>query len=166
VSKIRVLVADDHPTFREGLCRLLGTEEDIEIVGQAANGEEAVRLVIELTPDVAIIDIAMPLVDGIEAARQIKEAGSTTAIMMVSAYDYESYLIGSLQAGAAGYLPKSVPVSELIGAVRLVRSQEAVFDLKGIRCLLDHMSGNGNNGELTTRLRQREMEILRKVAKG
>ena len=119
MKKIRVLVADDHPTFREGLCHFLDGQEDIEVVAQPADGEEAVKLAMELIPDVAIIDIAMPRVNGIEAARQIKEALPAIAILMVSAYDYESYLVGSLRAGAAGYMLKNAPVSELISAVRL-----------------------------------------------
>ncbi|MBI2858549.1 MAG: response regulator transcription factor [Chloroflexi bacterium] len=166
MKKLRVLVADDHPTFREGLCHFLEKEPDIEIVGQSADGEETIRLARELIPDVAIIDIAMPKVSGIEAARQIKETCPTVAILMVSAYDYESYLAGALEAGAAGYLLKNAPVSELISAVRLVHSEEAVFNLKSIRKMFHTIGGKSPKGKPAPNLHAREVEVLKRIAKG
>ncbi len=166
MKKIRVLVADDHPTFREGLCHFLDSQEDIEVVGQSADGEEAVKLAREIIPDVAIIDIAMPRVNGIEAARQIKEACPAIAILMVSAYDYESYLVGSLRAGAAGYMLKNAPISELISAVRLVCSEEAVFNLKGISKVLDRITTKDGEKKNNMGLQRRELDILKRVARG
>ncbi len=120
MDKIKVLVADDHPTFREGLCHFIEAEEDLEVVARSADGPNTVSLAKELNPDVAIIDVSMPGLNGIEAARQVKEACPKTAIIMVSAYDYESYVLASLQAGAVGYLLKDTPVRELVSAIRMV----------------------------------------------
>ncbi len=167
MNKIKVLVADDHPTFREGLCHFLTEEKDMEVVAKAADGEETVRLAKQLLPDVAIIDVAMPKLNGIEAARQIKAACPTTAIFMVSAYGYESYLLASVRAGAAGYLLKNAPVGELISAVRSVRSGEAVFDLKAIGKILARVATEeGGERKGLGRLHQRELQILKIAAKG
>ena len=165
-KKIRVLVADDHPAFRDGLCRFLEEENDIEVVGRPADGVEAVMLVKELHPDVAIIDVVMPQLGGIEAAREIKAACPTTAILMLSAYDYGSYLLASLQAGVAGYVSKSTPVSELVSSIRLVHAGRAVFDLRGVKKVISYVSGNSKPGKNTSRLRQRELDVLELAAKG
>ena len=167
MKKIRVLVADDHPTFREGLCHFLENEKDMEVVARPTDGEETVRLAKELLPDVAIIDVAMPKLNGIEAARQIKAANPTTAILMVSAYAYESYLLASVRVGAAGYLLKTAPVSELISAVRSVISGEAVFDLKGISKILGRLATEpGAESKGLEGLHDREVQILKIAAKG
>jgi len=166
MKRIRVLVADDHPTFREGLCYFLRNEGDIEIVAQPVDGQETVRLAKEFIPDVAIIDIAMPVINGIEAARQIKEACPTIAILMVSAYDYESYLIGAIRAGAAGYMLKTAHVSEIISAIRLLCSDEAVFNLKSITKVLDRITVNNGEKRGSVGLHQREVEILKQAARG
>ena len=167
MDRIRVLVADDHPAFREGLCRLLEEEEDLEVVARAADGEEALRLAKELLPDVAIIDVAMPEVNGIEAATQIKASCPATAVLMISAYNYQSYILASLRAGAAGYLLKNAPLRELINAVRFVHAGEAVFDLKATSSILRRLVAD--NAEERTglgRLQHRELEVLRTAAKG
>ena len=167
MEKIKVLIADDHPVFREGLCRFLEDEEDIEVVDQATDGKEIVDLTRKLKPDVAIIDVAMPRLNGIEAAKQVKEACATTAIIMLSAYDYEAYILASLRAGAAGYLLKDTPLSELVNAVRMVHKGEAVFSFKATsylfrRITADNGCGHGSGGEL----HDREQQILKLVAKG
>ncbi len=143
----------------------LSDQPDIEVVGQPGNGEEAIKMAKELLPDVAIIDIAMPELNGIAAAKQIKEACPTVAILMVSAYDYESYLIGSLKVGAAGYMLKNAPVGELINAVRLVRSGEAVFDLKSIRKILNTENSESGTGMIPD-LHDRELDVLKAAAGG
>jgi DNA-binding NarL/FixJ family response regulator len=167
IKKIKVLVADDHPVFREGLCRLLEDEKDIEVVAQAADGKEAIKLAKELLPDVAIIDVVMPGVGGIEATRQIKAACPATAILMVSAYAYEAYILASLQAGAAGYLLKNALSSQLVNAIRLVHGGEAVFNFKAISKSMRRIIGD--KGELKGSLEglhRRELEVLKLAAKG
>lgn len=165
-KKIRVLIADDHPAFREGLCHFLEEEKDMEVVGKPADGVEAVRLVKELHPDVAIIDVVMPQLGGIEAAREIKAACPTTAILMLSAYDYGSYLLASLQAGVAGYILKGTPISELVSSIRLVHAGRAIFDLKGVKKVISYVAGSSKPGKRTGRLRQRELDVLELAAKG
>src|SRR3990170_8453226 len=108
-EKIRVIIAEDHAVVREGTRQLLEREADIEVVGEAANGAEAVVLVEGLSPDVAIIDISMPVMSGIEATEKIKAVRPTTAVLILTAYDDDQYVFALLAAGAAGYLLKDVP---------------------------------------------------------
>ena len=167
MEKIKILVADDHSIFREGLCQLLEGEEDLEVVAKAADGEEAVRLAKELVPDMAIIDVIMPKINDIEAVRQIKEACPTTAILVLSAYNYESYLLASVQAGAAGYLLKDTPLHELLCAIRAVHAGKVVFDLKAAGEMLHYLApGKGGERRDLEKLHHREMEVLKLAAKG
>jgi len=167
MEKIKVLVADDHPVFREGLCQLLEHEEDLECVAKPADGEEAVRLAKELLPDVAIIDIAMPKLNGIEAVKQIKAAHPATAILIVSAFSYESYILASLRAGAAGYLLKSTSLRELTNAIRSVHAGEAVFDFRATSKILRRLADDkGEERRNLEELYPRELEVLRLAGKG
>lgn len=169
VEKIRVLLADDHPTFREGLCRLLKEEADLEVVAQAGDGEEAVTLASELLPDVAIIDVAMPTLNGIETTRQIKVACPATAVLIVSAYGYESYVLGAIEAGAAGYLMKNVRVSELVAAVRALHAGETVLNSTAAHKVFSRLAytrGRVSLKEAPQELHQRELEVLWLAAKG
>ena len=117
---IRVLLTDDHALVREGTRRLLETETDVEVVAEAASGEEAVESTKKLHPDIAIMDIAMPGMGGIEATRAIKVSWPETAVLVLSAYDDEPYLMKLLEVGAAGFLLKNVHGQELINAIRAV----------------------------------------------
>jgi two-component system, NarL family, response regulator LiaR len=167
MDKIRVLVADDHPAFREGLCKFLSEETDMEVVAKPENGEEAVQLARELKPDVAVLDVAMPKLNGVDAARQIVSISPKTAILVVSAFGYEAYLLASIRAGAAGYMLKNAPVSDLVSAVRMVHRGEALFNLKSIRQVLSQLSIDGRTLKSSrTELRKRELETLKLVARG
>ncbi len=170
MDKIRLIIADDHPTFRNGLARILEDEEDIECVATAADGIEAVRLVAELKPDVAIIDVSMPNLNGINATERIKEDCSRTAILIVSAFDCESYVLAALQAGAAGYMLKDTPLNELVSAIRLVYRGDSVLDIKATDKLVHYLRGGiGQNGGTKTgsaRLHARELEVLKLTARG
>ena len=169
MEKIRVLIADDHPSFREGLSRLLEEEGDIEVVAQAGDGLEAVKLASELLVGVAIIDVAMPRLNGIEATRQIKAACPATAILIVSAFDYESYVLGAVEAGAAGYLLKNVRVRELVAAIRALHTGEMVLGPTAANKLfssLTHTTGRVIPGQARRELQQRELEVLKLAAKG
>lgn len=167
MEKIRLLIADDHPAFREGLSRLLEEEEDLECVAISADGTEAVKLAKELHPDVAIIDVSMPNLDGIKATEEIKAACPDTAVLMVSAFDYQSYVLASLQAGASGYMSKDRPLRELISAIRLVRGGDSILDLKAtdaiVHCLID--SGRGRKTSFDE-LQSRELDVIKLTAKG
>src|SRR4030042_351954 len=127
VDKIKILIADDHAVVREGTRQLLEKETDLVVVAEACDGEEAVRLAGSTKPDVAIIDIAMPNVDGIEATKQIKTLYPDIAVLILTAYDDDQFVFGLLEAGAAGYLLKSVRGRELIDAVRRIHAGESVL---------------------------------------
>ena len=127
MGKIKILIADDHAVVREGTRQILEQEPDLEVVAEAADGKEAVRLTDNFNPNVAIIDIAMPELDGIEATKQIKMLHPNIAVLILTAYDDDQFVFSLLEAGAAGYLLKSVRGSELIDAVRAVNAGESVL---------------------------------------
>jgi len=167
MSKIRVMVADDHPTFRDGLSRLLSDETDLEIVANPGDGEQVVELAGKLKPHVIVMDINMPRLNGIEAARKIKADCPDIAIIMVSAYSYPSYVLAALRAGADGYLLKNSSITKLLRAIRLVFSGEGVFDMKATGSILRRLT----NDKMEARkdldeLRPREMQVLTLAAKG
>ena len=167
MNKIRVLVADDHPAFREGLSQLLNKQEDIEVIAEASDGQQAVELAKDTQPDVALIDIAMPGVNGIEAAKQIKVICPQTAIIMLTAYDYQSYILACLQIRTAGYLLKSSPVPEIAGATRSAYSGRGVFDLKVLDAAMNRWSRSGVGKEpVVEGLHEREFQVVKLVAKG
>ncbi len=167
MEKIRVLVADDHPVFREGLVSLLIQEEDIEVIAQASNGVEAVEKAHQLSPDVAVLDVSMPELNGIETTKKIKAASPTTAILVLTAYDYDSYVLGAIEAGAAGYLLKSVRVRDLVRAIRALHSGETVLGPHATRKLLSRLvSTKGEGVEVSQPLHSRELEVLKTAAKG
>jgi len=167
MGKIRVLVADDHPLFREGLCRLFQDEEGLECIAMAEDGEEAVKLTQELRPDVAILDVNMPKLTGIDAARQIKQTCPKTAVLMLSAYKYNHYVITSIQAGVDGYLLKNTPRSELIESIRMIHSGKGIFNIEAISKILRRLtSGTGSAESGPNELRKRELEVLKLTARG
>jgi DNA-binding NarL/FixJ family response regulator len=167
MSKIRVMVADDHPGFRDGLSRILSDETDFEIVANPRDGEQAIELASKLKPHVIVMDISMPRLNGIEAARQIKADCPDIAILMVSAYSYPSYALAALRAGADGYLLKNASIKRLLGAIRLVSSGEGVFYMKTTGSILHRLAGNKvEKRKDLEELRPREMQVLTLVAQG
>ncbi|MEW6033364.1 MAG: response regulator transcription factor [Chloroflexota bacterium] len=169
MEKIRVLLAEDHIVVRQGTRQLLEREEDLEVVGEAGDGEEAVRLALQLKPDVIIMDVAMPKLSGIEATKQIKALLPTTSVLVLTGYDYEEYIFGLLDAGAAGYLLKSVSGDELVNAIRAVYSGEPVLHTVVIRKLMTRLkpaTGRTAGAPPAELLSKREMEVLSMVAKG
>jgi len=165
-KEIRVVIADDHPAFREGLCRLLEEETDITVAGTAADGEEAVRQVAEHKPDVAVLDVTMPKLNGIEAAKQIHSDSPDTSVLIVSAHDFSSYILAALRAGAAGYILKTAALDEIINAVRLVNAGEGVFDLKAGGRILCRLADGKIEKRAVDLLHPRELEVLKLAAKG
>ncbi len=165
-AKIRVLIADDHPHSSKGLGRLLDGEE-LVVVATAQSGAEAIELAAQLRPNVALIDVAMPGLSGIEAARQLKKTCPETAIIMFSAYDYEAYVSASLQAGASGYLLKDANIDKLVNAIKIVHEGGSVFDRRvtenTVRSLYVEPKAVRQR---MPKLNGRQLEVLRLVAKG
>jgi len=167
--KTKILIADDHPLLREALCQVFSNQKDMEIVGQAGNGEEAIDLASQLKPDILVMDIVMPKFDGLEASRQIKKIAPNTAILILTAYDDDNYVLGLLEAGATGYLMKSAKGQDLVEAVRAVRAGESVLHPKIIEKLLKQaMAKPAETVELKIKglLSDREMEMLKLLATG
>ena len=169
MDRIRVLIADDHTLVRDGTRRILEAEKDLEVVAEASNGEEAVALTSSLRPDVAIIDIAMPVLDGIEVTRQIKALYPATAVLILTAHDNDQFIYSLLEAGAAGYLLKSVRSQELVDAVRALHAGESVLHPAIARKVLNYFaspSGRDKKRGRSETLTQRELDILKLVTKG
>ena len=169
MGRIKILLADDHVLVRQGTRELLEREGDMEVVAEAGDGEEAVRLVATERPDVAIMDISMPKLNGIEATRQIKALRPATAVLVLTAYGDDEYVFALLEAGAAGYLLKDVPVNELVKAVRAVHAGEAVLHPAIARKVIDRFAQPaGERGEESAldQLTERETEVLGLAAKG
>jgi NarL family two-component system response regulator LiaR len=166
---IRVLIADDHTMVREGTRELLEQETDLTVVAEAGDGEEAVRLADTFKPDVAIIDISMPRLNGIEATKQIKALYPSLAVLILTAYDDDEYVFSFLEAGAAGYLLKTVRGSELIAAIRALHAGETVLHPIITRKVLKRFVPDidvSEKQETHGTLSNREMEILKLAAKG
>lgn len=170
MDKIRVIIAEDHAVVREGTRQIIERQEDIEVVGEAANGAEAVALVERVNPDVAIVDISMPVMSGIEATEKIKATHPGTAVLILTAYDDDQYIFALLGAGAAGYLLKDVPAAEVVRAIRSVHAGEPVLHPAIARKVLARFAAerqveqpvSSDDGLLT----KRERDILRLAACG
>ena len=169
VRKIRIVIADDHAVVRQGTRSLLERENDMEVVGEAGDGEEAIRIIDQLKPDVAILDIAMPKLNGVEVTRQIKPRHPSLAILVLTAYDDDEYVFALLEAGAAGYLLKDVDSREVVDAVRAVYAGESVLHPVIARKVVSRFrppsieTGKDKPGIV---LSEREMEVLKLAARG
>ena len=169
MKEITILLADDHVLLRQGTRELLEREKDLEVIGEAGDGEEAVRLAQGLHPHVVIMDVAMPKLNGIEATRKIKENQPDTAVLILSAYDDDQYVFAILEAGAAGYLLKDVPYQELVEAIRAVHAGESILHPTIARKVINRFASPGGAGALDVeadQLSHREMDVLKLAAQG
>ncbi len=174
---IRILLVDDQPLMRLGFRMILSAEPDFTVVGEAADGEQAVILTAELRPDVVLMDVRMPGTDGVEATRRIAQERPEARVLILTTFDLDEYAFTGLQAGASGFLLKDVPPAELTGAIRAVASGDAVVSPRVTRRLLDtfarSLNADGTNAAdqagrdpRLEDLTQREREVLEQVAAG
>jgi DNA-binding NarL/FixJ family response regulator len=166
---IRVLLVDDQELMRMGFRMVLGAQEDVDVVGEAANGLDAVHLAERLRPDVVLMDVRMPVLDGVEATKLIAEAG-TAKILVMTTFDLDEYALSALRNGASGFLLKDTPPGDLVSALRAVASGDAVVSPSVTKRLLSRFLGDGG-GELRDAavleaLTEREREVLVLIAKG
>ncbi|SBT41910.1 response regulator [Micromonospora narathiwatensis] len=168
---VRILLADDQPLLRTGFRMVLGTEDDLDIVAEAGDGLEAVELSRRLLPDVVLMDIRMPRMDGVAATRAIVDARLPVRVLILTTFDLDEYVVGALRAGASGFLAKDVPAEDLVTAIRTVAAGEAVVAPRILRRLLDRFADVLPDPAATppralSALTEREREVLVQVARG
>ncbi|MGM1063557.1 response regulator [Saccharothrix sp. Mg75] len=166
---IRVLLVDDQELMRMGFRMVLGAQEDVDVVGEAGDGLDAVHLAASLRPDVVLMDVRMPVLDGVEATKRIAEAG-TSKVLVMTTFDMDEYALSALRNGASGFLLKDTPPNDLVSALRAVASGDAVVSPSVTKRLLARFLGDGG-GELRDAsvleaLTEREREVLVLIAKG
>ncbi len=169
MDKIKILIADDHAVVREGTRKILEEEQDLEVIAEAVDGVEAVRLATELKPDVAIMDISMPNLDGIEATRQIKALCPGITVLILTVYDDDQFIFSLLEAGAAGYLLKDIRGRDLVNAVRAVHGGESVLHPSIASKVLNRFVRTPDDSQKRVTfeaLSKREKDILRLATRG
>ena len=169
MAKIRILLTDDHTLFRQGIRTLLSAESDLEIVGEAANGAEAVEKVTEFRPDIVLMDIGMPGLSSFEATRQIKKVRPDTKILFLTMYDDEDYLVQCMEVGASGYVLKDSPAQQLLAALRDVHRGGSYLSPRMLSQLVDDFRSRIKTAHRQPRfatLTAREKEILKLLAEG
>jgi DNA-binding NarL/FixJ family response regulator len=163
---IRVVLGDDHTLVREGLRRSIESADGVEVVGEASNGADMVRLAREARPDVVVLDIRMPEMDGIEAARRITTELDSTRVVMLTAYDDRHFVVEAVRAGARGYVLKSKDAEHLLEAVRLVHEGHMVIDPELVVALAEELSAAKTRDAGAESLTEREVEVLQLLAFG
>jgi DNA-binding NarL/FixJ family response regulator len=165
MSDIRVLIADDHPVVRQGLRTFLGTVDGIEIVGEATDGSEAVELTEQLKPDVVLMDLGMPNVDGIEATKRIVESDGNAKVIALTSFATDDKVFPSIRAGAVGYLLKEAEPADLAEAIRKVHRGESILHPSITERLMQEVAASTPRAHRTD-LTRRELEVLRLIARG
>jgi len=166
MDKIKILVVDDHAVLRDGIHALLGLNDDIEIVGEASEGKEAVAKAQELMPDVVIMDIAMPGMDGLEATRRIRKKHPKMKVLVLTQHDNKEYVLSVIKAGASGYVPKRALGSELVSAIRAVKEGDSFLYPSAAAALIEDYLQQTKDQEPYDQLSAREREIFQLIAEG
>lgn len=164
-APIRILVADDHPIVRDGLIAILGTQPDFEVVGKAADGLETLHEVERLVPDVLLLDLEMPHLDGVQTLRRLHESGATVRVIVFTAFDTDERIVGAVQAGAQGYLLKGAPREEVFNAIRVVNAGGSLLQPVVASRLLRQVAA-GDSAPNPDALTPREHNVLQLLAQG
>ncbi len=164
-TQIRVLLADDHAVVRAGICQFLEQADDVSVIAEADDGQEAMELIEQHLPDVAVLDIQMPKASGIEVTRWVREHHREVGVLILTAYDDDPYVIAVIQAGANGYVLKTASPKEIIGAVRDVYAGKSALDAEIVQKMVAQVSA-GIQEQPVDKLTERELEVLGLVAKG
>lgn len=163
---IRILVADDHTLVREGLCRILGSETDIEVIAQTGTGREAVRLCCDFKPNVVLLDFNLPDLDGVETTSQIMQLKTGARVLILTMYSSEEYAIRAVRAGAAGFIVKGCAPDELVAAIRKVARNETYIDSDIMERMVGRMGDNSQALIPESGLSNREIQVLVRLARG
>lgn len=169
---IRVLLVDDHELIRRGMKMVLDAEDDLRVVGEASNGAEAVHLAAQLSPDVVLMDIRMPEMDGIEATRRIARSSPSSKVLVLTTFDLDEYAFGSLRAGASGFLLKNTPPPQLTAAIRAIAAGDALVSPRVTRAMLDLFAtrlpreAKTDDDPRLNVLTERERDVFLAMAKG
>ena len=166
IKKIKVLLVDDHPVVRKGLHSCLANRENLKIVGEACNGTEALQKVKELDPDVVLMDINMPGMDGLEVTEALRKDAPRTRVLVLSVHDTRDYVMRIVKAGARGYVLKDTPPDELVRAIETVNAGDAYFSPSVARIALNQYVAESDSNSPLTRLSEREREVLVEIAEG
>lgn len=161
---MRIVIADDDPLVRMGLRAILSSEAGWEVVAEAGNGAEAIEAVREHTPDVVLMDVRMPMMDGLEATREITAAHPETAVLVLTTFEVDEYVFEAMRSGAAGFVLKRVPPTELIEAVRIVAAGESLLFPASTRAVIERFATS--QGVQLPELTEREQAVLRELARG
>src|SRR5512136_2854854 len=165
-DRIQLLIADDHPVVRDGLRAMLGTQPDFQVVGEAVNGAEAVRLAVQLKPDVILLDLEMPELDGVAVLTQIRATDPQAQVIIVTAYDADERIVQAVVAGAQGYLLKGAPREEIFHAIRVVDEGGSLLQPIVASKLMQHVSQQASHSAEMESLTPRELEVLYLLAQG
>ena len=163
---IRILVADDHPIVRDGLVAILSTQADFDVVGEAATGLETIRQSEALTPDVILLDLEMPEIDGVEAIRRMRDTNPDIRVIVFTAFDTDERILAAVRAGARGYLLKGVPREEIFQAIRVVHAGDSLLQPIVASKLLRRVSQEHDATTMLETLTPRELDVLRLLARG
>jgi len=168
---IRVLLVDDQDLVRSGLRMIIDASDDISVVGEATNGADALALLARVPADVVLMDVRMPVMDGVEATRRLTETGSPARVLVLTTFDVDEYAFAALKSGASGFLLKDARPEDLLAAIRSVAAGDAVVAPSATRRLLDHVAGQlpdlgGQEDDALSTLTEREREVLVEIASG
>ena len=165
MDKVKILIVDDHALLREGIRALLGVHDEIEIVGEASDGNESIKKALEFTPDVILMDLVMPGMNGLEAIHQLRKKIPTAKVLVLTQHETKAYILSAVKAGAAGYIPKKALSSELLTAIRTVHKGDSYLYSSATKALMEDFRQQVER-EPYDRLTAREREILKLVASG